>query len=285
MRLDKPQGNSGGGGSSRVIHALRKALDGLKDTWRRATCDSNDECRRFFFASDISQTRVVIVLLALAIALFAISDFLILGLSLTFFALVALRLGLVAYSGFQFMYVKRARNYRAYDKSTVVYLLTVVAGILIVNLTRPENFLPHIIVIDVAVFVFYLALPTRFLFQALPSLVFSIGELVLIMVTFEWFMAAGLTTAILSLIFANLVAALSSLQMHTYRSRIYQNITERKETDRLAAIGQTAGMIGHDIRNPLQAIISELFIAKESIDESPMPPEIKATCNRKYRVD
>jgi signal transduction histidine kinase len=44
---------------------------------------------------------------------------------------------------------------------------------------------------------------------------------------------------------------------------------ERKETERLAAIGQTAGMIGHDIRNPLQAITNEIYIARESIAESP----------------
>jgi hypothetical protein len=33
-----------------------------------------------------------------------------------------------------------------------------------------------------------------------------------------------------------------------------------KNSERLAAIGQTAGMVGHDIRNPLQAITSELYL-------------------------
>ena len=42
-----------------------------------------------------------------------------------------------------------------------------------------------------------------------------------------------------------------------------------KETERLAAIGQTAGMVSHDIRNPLQAIISELFLAKEECKKIP----------------
>ena len=75
-------------------------------------------------------------------------------------------------------------------------------------------------------------------------------------------MEPGLVTALLSLLFANIVAALTSLEMHSYRWRMYQISNERKETDRLAAIGQTAGMIGHDIRNPLQAIMSELYIAQ-----------------------
>ena len=38
------------------------------------------------------------------------------------------------------------------------------------------------------------------------------------------------------------------------------------QSERLAAIGQTAGMVGHDIRNPLQAIAGELYLAKGDLD-------------------
>lgn len=40
-----------------------------------------------------------------------------------------------------------------------------------------------------------------------------------------------------------------------------------KDVERLATIGATAGMVGHDIRNPLQAIIGELFLAKTELEE------------------
>ncbi len=39
-----------------------------------------------------------------------------------------------------------------------------------------------------------------------------------------------------------------------------------KDAERMAAIGHTAGMVGHDIRNPLQAITSELYLEKLEID-------------------
>ena len=42
-----------------------------------------------------------------------------------------------------------------------------------------------------------------------------------------------------------------------------------KDAERLAAIGQTAGMVGHDIRNPLQAIIGEIYLAK--VDSEKLP--------------
>jgi PAS domain S-box-containing protein len=42
-----------------------------------------------------------------------------------------------------------------------------------------------------------------------------------------------------------------------------------KDAERLAAIGATAGMVGHDIRNPLQAIIGDLYLAREEVKEIP----------------
>jgi signal transduction histidine kinase/HAMP domain-containing protein len=44
-----------------------------------------------------------------------------------------------------------------------------------------------------------------------------------------------------------------------------QRAQKLKEAERFAAIGATAGMVGHDIRNPLQSILSELFLAKSEI--------------------
>jgi two-component system CheB/CheR fusion protein len=38
-----------------------------------------------------------------------------------------------------------------------------------------------------------------------------------------------------------------------------------KDSERLAAIGTTAGMVGHDIRNPLQAITGDVYLAKTEL--------------------
>jgi PAS domain S-box-containing protein len=46
-----------------------------------------------------------------------------------------------------------------------------------------------------------------------------------------------------------------------------------KDSERLAAIGATAGMVGHDIRNPLQAIISDVYLAKTEFASIPESEE------------
>ncbi len=39
-----------------------------------------------------------------------------------------------------------------------------------------------------------------------------------------------------------------------------------RDSERLAAIGQTAAMVGHDLRNPLQTVIGELYLAKSEVN-------------------
>jgi PAS domain S-box-containing protein len=63
---------------------------------------------------------------------------------------------------------------------------------------------------------------------------------------------------------------------------LFRDITARKklekqlqDSERLAAIGATAGMVGHDIRNPLQAITGDLYLAKTELSALP-ENEIKA---------
>jgi len=48
-----------------------------------------------------------------------------------------------------------------------------------------------------------------------------------------------------------------------------------QDSERLAAIGATAGMVGHDIRNPLQAITGDLYLARTELSALP-ENEIKA---------
>ncbi len=63
---------------------------------------------------------------------------------------------------------------------------------------------------------------------------------------------------------------------------LFRDITERKhlekqlrDSERLAAIGATAGMVGHDIRNPLQSITSDVYLAKTELASTPDSEEKK----------
>ncbi len=54
-----------------------------------------------------------------------------------------------------------------------------------------------------------------------------------------------------------------------------QRAEQLRTAERLAAIGATAGMVGHDIRNPLQAITGDLYLAKAELVSTPESIEKK----------
>jgi PAS domain S-box-containing protein len=54
-----------------------------------------------------------------------------------------------------------------------------------------------------------------------------------------------------------------------------QRAEQLKNAERLAAIGATAGMVGHDIRNPLQAITGDVYLVKTDLAAMPDSEEKK----------
>ena len=65
----------------------------------------------------------------------------------------------------------------------------------------------------------------------------------------------------------------NAVQLEEYASQMEELAEQRanqlKDSERLAAIGATAGMVGHDIRNPLQTIVSDVFLLKSDLMTMP----------------
>ena len=70
-----------------------------------------------------------------------------------------------------------------------------------------------------------------------------------------------------------------AIEVEEYANQMEELASKRaeqlKEAERLAAIGATAGMVGHDIRNPLQAITGDVFLAKTDLIAIPESEEKK----------
>jgi PAS domain S-box-containing protein len=67
------------------------------------------------------------------------------------------------------------------------------------------------------------------------------------------------------------------VELEEYARHLEELVRERTEklkaAERLIAIGETAGMVGHDIRNPLQAITGDIFLAKTDLIAIPESEE------------
>jgi PAS domain S-box-containing protein len=70
----------------------------------------------------------------------------------------------------------------------------------------------------------------------------------------------------------NIIEWLGTAKDVTQRKNMEQQLQEK---ERLAAIGATAGMVGHDIRNPLQGMTSDVYLAKTELASLPESEEKK----------
>ena len=68
-------------------------------------------------------------------------------------------------------------------------------------------------------------------------------------------------------------------KLEEYSKHLENLVEERtkqlKDSERLATIGATAGMVGHDIRNPLQAITSDVYLIETELASTPESEEKK----------
>ncbi len=94
----------------------------------------------------------------------------------------------------------------------------------------------------------------------------------------EWYNSAlydpdGKLTSVLSFVLDVTERRKMQEKLEEYAKNLEGLVEERtnslRDAERLAAIGATAGMVGHDIRNPLQAIISEVYIAESDLTSLP----------------
>ena len=54
--------------------------------------------------------------------------------------------------------------------------------------------------------------------------------------------------------------------------------------ERMVAIGETAAMVGHDLRNPLQTITNTLYLAKKELESMPSPAAEKKSIMEMYKT-
>jgi len=62
-------------------------------------------------------------------------------------------------------------------------------------------------------------------------------------------------------------------ELKRYSEHLEEVVLERtkklQQAERLAAIGQTAAMVGHDLRNPMQTIVGALYLTKKKLESLP----------------
>ena len=276
----------------------------MSATETAAKKDANTDYRYFYLKTDINQVKIVMLLLTVPLLGFMVNDFLFFGLTSTFFAVMVTRFILVTLLIVEYLLISRVKTYQAYDRIIVLPTLILIIGGGLLNLTRPENYIIHAIMAVVSVFALFLFIPTKYRYQSFLASFLTIGEICIIVINTNQAQVTVLFTLVISLLSAFVLAGYSSWQVHRYRHSVFEESTKRVKleeilrnnannlaqlvdfrtqelvdaqvrlvkSERLAAIGELAGMVGHDLRNPLAGIKNATYFLRKKnsavLDES-----------------
>ena len=199
--------------------------------------------RKHGLTSDIEQARIGILLIFVPIMIYVFNDYQVFGGSAEFYGLAVIRGCLAIYGLALFFFLAKVNDHRSYDKAVSVWLIVAVFVNLAINLTRPENFVVHVIVVAVFVFIIYLMIPNKFIVQIAMTSVLTVGEFLIVI--FATSSPVMVTFPIsVSLIFVWVIASISSWQFHDQRRKAFMEMTDRnkaeeamiREKDRLTSL-------------------------------------------------
>lgn len=140
------------------------------------SADQEDRFRQANFSMDIAQARVCIFVISLILVAFAVTDYYLVKLSWIFYGLLAVRLALVVYSIWVIKSLPKLTNYQSYDRTEFFWGFYIATFVITVAAMRPAAFIAHIIVVVLSVLLTVLTIPNRFTNQLTISMVYTIGE-------------------------------------------------------------------------------------------------------------
>ena len=185
--------------------------------------------RKFYLESDVTRANLVMLFFVIPLAGFVYNDFQFFGWSMEFFSLAALRSVLLLIIALEVISVRKVKSYHSYDILVFSASFAIMIGGGIINVLRPQDFAVQAIITIISVFVLYLVVPFRFLYQAILASAATVGEALIILLVVKPSEPSVLFTLLFSLFIANLIGALSSWQLHSYRWSSYKEFVKRKE--------------------------------------------------------
>lgn len=185
--------------------------------------------RSYYLLSDISRVQAVIILFQIPNLLFVGSDYAHWGMSRSFFFLLALRSFILIASLLVYWLLGKYPRVNYYDWLVLSWGILIGAYILIVDSSRPPEYMLYTLV-DMAMLVcYYLLLPNRYPLRVIPPLLFTIGCLLLLIGFKNPPTQLDLNAILIFYLVNNLLFYLAAKRIYSLRRQQYQAVVSEKE--------------------------------------------------------
>jgi PAS domain S-box-containing protein len=191
---------------------------------------TQDGYRKFYLNSDIKRARLGLAILLVPVIGFIVTDYALFGSTRMFYALSSLRIIMATITLFMLFYLTRIKSYEKYEKSITAWGFIAVVFSAIVSITRPANFAADQIITSIVyIFIIFLVIPNRLLYQTISSLIVTLGVAATVVVN----ESTVTLTALLSFCFAYAIAISVSWLLNVYRQQNYKEIVKLQETEKV----------------------------------------------------
>lgn len=185
--------------------------------------------------TDISQGILYMSIVGVSnLALLYVDAILFSGRLNPFLWMVVYRVGYVLVTAILGLLMKRTTRVRSFDRLMTGWILVTIVFLLLINFTRPVNYMMS--AIDTLVpFVIYVLSPLRIQKTAALALAFSIGTIIIGVAFKTGIDPLILNVAIIGQIISNMLGWVSNLQIQTYRRKSFQAFIDEKDAKEMVA--------------------------------------------------
>ena len=197
--------------------------------------DVQERYRQEGLSSDIKQARLGIILLMAPLVFYIFNDYYFFGISPEFFGLAALRFGFLIFTVLILGYFNRLNNFRLYDRSIFLWGFVGVVITTLINASRPQNFLFHVIIVLSMIAITYFVIPQKHINRTIIASGLTLGLIVNLFTGLQTIAISALISIFVSLALVNLVGFFISRQTESYRFSTFVSNEENSDLARLAS--------------------------------------------------
>lgn len=207
-----------------------------------------DQYRQYILKSDNRQATILVLVILGATGLFAFSDYRLFGLTTKLLPLIGVRIVLIMSSVIWLNRLNKISEPRTADAWLLGYILVQVVGSFYIILTRPPTYLTHTLVTLLEICLIYLVFPLPLRFQIIPALLFSLGEIFLVVIVKPSTDGLSNRTIIFCFSCANFIGVMASRRAHYWKRRQFiallrETAMRQKLEQAIAEIRTLRGMI------------------------------------------
>jgi len=191
--------------------------------------DMEKSYRQHYLKADVRTASISMLLLCILLVAFAYNDYVLFGLTTTFYFLITLRSLYLIYFIALILYLRGNSDPRKLDINLFIWLLSSMVMVIVINLTRPAGYAGNFTIDVILILLVYLGMPMRLLFRCAGAFIFTIGEIITFFLIRQIASPVLAYSSLLALLMANVGGIFVSGILYSFRRNEFREKTEAAE--------------------------------------------------------